>query len=798
VNAEMANPLPADYPGPTALAPHSIHPRRPRWLPLPSPLTPLVGREREIAAVCDLLRHDEVRLVTLTGPGGVGKTRLAIRVAEEVAADFPDGIAFVALAPIRDPVHILSAVAHAVGVRAQGERPLSELLTSALIGRATLLVLDNVEHLVAAAPAVTDLLGACPPIKVLATSREVLRISGEYGYPVPPLALPASGRPPSWQELAAAEAVQLFIQRARAARPDLVLTESNAEPIAAICRRLDGLPLALELAAARMRHLSPDALLARLDQRLWLLVGGARDQPVRLRTMRNAIAWSYDLLGEDEQILFRHLAVFIGGFSLEAAEAVCGPPSAPVLDGLASLIDKSLVQPEGLTRDEPRYGMLETIREFGVERLAASGEEAAAQARHAEYVLDLVEQAWPAISTRTSHEPWMARLAAEHDNLRAGLTYLIETGDAEAALRLAGGLYWFWLVHGHLSEGRHWLQRALALPGSANVPPGVRALALLALATLTHFLGDDATAVPQAEEALALARRAGSGYSAGLSLLLLGTVLEDRGRYDEAMPPLQEALAQFRTAGDRANEALALLHLAVVTWGRGEIDRAIELGEAALAQHRAIGDRWGTVVALTHLGLIIGLRGDRPRAIARLGEGLRLGHTLSAQRELAACLANVAALAGAGDAKLTARLFGAADKVRAAVGSDWNLPERAVYERAIADARAALGDEAFAAAWAAGQAMALDDAVELAGTVPPESPPLGKTDAVAPVQVDRLSTREQEVLRLVAGGRTNAEIAEILFISPGTVRIHVSNILAKLGARTRTEAAAIAREHGLD
>jgi predicted ATPase/DNA-binding CsgD family transcriptional regulator len=775
----------------------------------PAPLTALVGREHDVAEISELIQREDVRLVTLTGPGGVGKTRLAQRVAELLAPEFAECVAFVPLAPVRDPAHLLFAVAAAIGVHALGERPVGPLIADALADRTALLVLDNLERLVAAGPEIARLLVDCPGINILATSREALRISGEQVCPVAPLALPGVNDDAAWPATGLAEAVQLFVLRARSAKRDFALTEANAGIVAAICRRLDGLPLAIELAAARMRHLPPAALLARLDQRLPLLVGGARDQPARLRAMRDAISWSYDLLDESEQTLFRRLAVFTGGFSLNAAEYVGrelevgsrefadGSTPDSAFDLVASLVDKSLVKQEGGSEGEPRFGMLETIAEFGFEQLVDCDEEAATRWRHARFFLDLVERAWPAISSRVGHQSWMATLSAERDNLRTALSWLIECEDTGASLRLAGGLYWFWLVHGHLAEGRDWLKRALALPGRTGTSLDTQALALLTLATLTHFLGDDTAATPLAEEALALGRQAGSRYCVGMSLLLLGTILEDHGLYGDARPVFEEALAEFREAGSRANEGLALLHLAVVTWGKGDLSLAIELGEAALDVHRGVDDRWGIVVAAAHLGLIVGLAGDRPRAISLLQEGLVLGLEVGAQREVAMCLANAAALTAATDQESAARLFGAADAVRVDVGSDWNLPERDVYERTNSALRSTMGEIAFDEARAAGMAMPLDDAIALVKALAPAPAPAKEPVAVGIHQIDLLTEREQEVLRLVTRGCTNGAIAEDLFISPGTVRIHVSNIFAKLGVHKRSDAAAIARRHGL-
>ena len=766
---------------------------------LPTPLTALVGREREAAAVAALLGSGEARLVTLTGPGGVGKTRLALRVASDLYGRFPGGIWFVPLAPIADPALVLPTIAYAVGVRDPGDRLLTDQMAVLLGDRAALLVLDNFEQVVTAAPVVAELLARCPWLKVLVTSRARLRVSGEHAFPVPPLMLPD---PVGEAEIGPvrAEAVQLFVARAQEADPAFTLSAANAAAVAETCRRLDGLPLAIELAAAWVPVLPPRAMVVRLQRRLPLLTDGPRDLPARLRTMRDAIAWSHDLLTTEEQVLFRRLAVFVGGFRLEAAEVVCAAEAgrgSTTIEGIASLVDKSLIRREEGTTDGPRFGMLETVREFGLERLVASGEEASIRRAHAVCYLELAERAWEARTTHPGTKRWVAQLQPEHDDLRAALTWLDEAGAGAEVAQLAGALTWYWYFGDHWGEGRTWLERALT-QGDADPSPS-RARALFGAALVALYQGDDNRAVALADQSLALSRDLDDASGAAAALFVLGVLAEDRGEYDRAVALLEEARAADRDSGASNLLTLVTYHLGIVTYGRGDHAGAAVLLEEVRDRWREEGDTVGTATVLSHLALMATEQGDAACAAANLADavGLLSSAAVKHKRTVAFCLAGAAVIAASiGQAEHAARLFGAAAGVNAALGSTPALPERAAYERATAMARAQLGVPAFEAAWRGGAALSLEQAIAEAGTVAADVPP-GTVSLAASTVHHGLTAREMQVLRLLAEGRTDRQIADALYLSPRTVHHHVASLLAKLGGGHRTAAVAAARAAGL-
>src|SRR5229473_3274968 len=860
-----------------------------RFQNLPALLTPLIGREQQEQAISAFLRRPEVRLLTLIGTGGIGKTRLASQVATDLIEVFPHGVCLVQLAPISDSNLVVPTIAQTLGLRDVAERSLFESLKAFLRDKHLLLLLDNFEQVLEAAPALVELLLACPSIKIMVTSRAVLHVEGEYEFSVPPLSLPDPLHLPACEQLLQYAAVALFVERAQMVKPQFVLSEDNAAAVVQICIRLDGLPLSIELAAARSRLLPPQALLERLNHRLAVLTGGRQDAPTRQQTLRDTIRWSYDLLNAQEQRCFRRLAIFVGGCTLEAAEAVCSAAadlSLPAINLVASLLDKSLLQQSDRDGVEPRLLMLETIREYALETLVDSGELEVTQEMHALYYLALAEQGEPELFGH-QQRLWMDRLTWDSENFRAALQWSQTHQRKEQLLRLAGNLGHFWYMCGRFSEAMLWIETALreAAPGVA-VSARIKALYIVALIaghlgqsdllfprarecltlawqnrdsrgfalaswSLVHHLlasGDILGARAQAEETLAFVSAhalAEDSWTLACALNAFGSVVLSQGDYSQAQHLYERAIALFKEAGDLWLYGELHLFLANVYWAQGDETKAQSFLKEGLAVHDQVGNAWWvTGWFVSFFGEIALRQGDIARARFLLEAGLKrhqqlgdqqgqaliyallaqaaasehdylLTRTLAAQSleiartildtgSLILCLEELADVAaGQGEPAWAARLWGAAEHYREASHATLPLVERLSRARHIEQAQGLLGKQIFAERWTEGRNMTAEQAIAAFPTPdstskaqrPTQGKP-GQPSAEQPL-LDPLSQRELEVLQLLASGASNQEIATALFLAPGTVKLHVSHILSKLGVKSRTQAILRARDLAL-
>jgi predicted ATPase/DNA-binding winged helix-turn-helix (wHTH) protein len=725
---------------------------------LPVARTPLIGREREVEAVQQLLRDPAVRLVTLTGMGGSGKTRLGLELCRELVSLFQERVFFVALGSISDPAAIPGAIAESIGIRETGGRPFLDMLKEYLRDcepAPVLLLLDNMEHLLAASPVVVELIEASRSIKVLITSRAALRVYGEYEFPVPPLTLPNPRQINSLPELAENPAISLFGQRAQAVKPDFQLTADNVGIVAEICSRVDGLPLAIELAAARVKMLPLSGILTRLESRLQLLTTGARDLPERQQTLRNTIDWSYDLLNEAEQKLLRRLSVFWGGCTLEGAEAVGNTKDdlgSDIFDLMSSLVDKSLIQQQQQNNDEPRFRMLETIREYTLERLRESGEEPATQRAHAAYCLVLVEEGNPELN-EVERSAWLTRCDIEHDDFRAALDFLLLTHDLDWGFRFCTAMFRFWDMREHSAEGRIRLEQIIQLAGTGYKRERARACLFLAAFTTTqgdfaaaaHFTelgrtlfeelndpwgialswnaaaigardrGDYVTAQSNFEKSLSFWRATGDRTAVARCLHNFGNILKSRADHARAREAMNEAMQIFEEIGDHSGAAWALNQQGDVVKGQGDLEGARELYERALIAFRKAGDRWGEGRSLTDLGTIACELGEHEEAFSNFRESLDIFTSLKHRRGIARVLEGLACFAmSKGDARRALSVAAAASHLRRVVSYPLTPVEQSKLDEKLRAAWHELGELEGKHAWAEGYGMTMENAVQCA------------------------------------------------------------------------------------
>ncbi len=803
--------------------------------PLPASLTSLIGREYDIRTVSTLLRQPEICLLTLTGTGGIGKTRLAVQVASELLHDFPDGACFVSLAPITDPDFVLPTIAQTLGLRETRGSAMKEQLRSYLQGKHTLLVLDNYEQVVLTAPLLAELLANCPHLKILVTSRTVLHVHGEQEYSVVPLAIPNLGRLDSNEVATQFASVALFVERAQARKPEFQITPDNASTISEICVRLDGLPLAIELAATRVKILSVKQIAARLNDAHRLLIGSNRTVLPRHQIMQTTIGWSYNLLSEQERTLFCRLCVFSGGCTLEAVEAICanhGIEEKQVLELLSHLIDHSLVLPQERD-DRVRYRLLEVIQQFGREKLEARGEAAILSRRHRDWYLALAEQ-----ELVGKHQGvWLDCLEAEHDNLRYALRWSLEQKEAEAAARIGVSLWPFWIIRGHISEGRQWLDLTLAQLHSSTAlyakllrvtgiitglhGDSTRAISLLeeslevwrivgdtmgmastllSLGVGAHSLGDYVQATIRYEESLPLLYKAGDKQGAAFVLASLGLTLFYQGDQERARTLCEESLAIFREIGDLRGIAAVLTNQGMMCMEQEDYEHATRLCEESLSLRQEVGDKGGSAHTLIILGRIAFSQKDYQQAATCYQESLLLRKELGEKEGVAEALEGLAGMCAVqGEARSAATLLGAAETLRVFTSVAIPPLDRAFNERIRATIFTQLGVRDFTEAFAEGRSFTLEQAFAFQEqlTSMKQYPLVHTTLLSAPVYLNDLTGREVEVLRLVAQGLTDSAVAKLLVISPRTVQGHVRSIFNKIHVNSRSAATRFAIEHKL-
>jgi predicted ATPase/DNA-binding CsgD family transcriptional regulator len=751
---------------------------------LPKPLTSFIGRERELAQAKRLLQDSS--MVTLTGPGGSGKTRLSIAVAAEVAGDYPDGVYFVPLAPVRDPGLVPSTIVQSIGLQDARDVPLMEHLISQLRERRLLLVIDNFEHLLAGAPVVTRLLRETSGVRILVSSRSPLHVSGEQECPVPPLPVPDLGARPTAASLAACESVRLFIERAAGVVPGFMLDDESAPPVAQIACRLDGLPLAIELAAARVKLLPPQVLLPRLDHSLGLLTGGSRDLPDRQQALRATIAWSYDLLTEGARRLLAVCSVFAGGASLEAIETVCDAVDLglPVLDGLQELVDQSLLR-QVEHPGSVRYAMLETIREYAAGRLEAMPEAEAVRDAHAAAFLTLVE-ADGRPHAGLARKQWLERVDAEQNNIRAALSWYRQS-DLPAALRLAAAMAAFWSLRGHHTEGRQRLDDLLELVPGASM---ARVSALAGAAWLAIDQGGYAEAADLLGESITMCHTLGDTVGEAIATVYLGRCMMSNRDLAAGVPHVESAVALVGGTDDRPATAFVTFYSGLVALLTGQLETACGLFARCTAMAAELGLEPLSARARQMLGFPLLELGDLAAARAALAESFPVCMEVGDRWVVQIGLAGFIGLAAkTGRPRLALRLAGAGNAYRDANEFSMPVPIEEIVDRWLAPARARAGRSA-ARLVAEGRRLTPEEAVDLVLANEPD-------DAQPPGSRPTLTRREAEVAALAARGLTNRDIAAQLFLSVRTVEVHVDHILTKLGFHTRTQLAAWALEAGL-